>query len=102
LVQKDTIVEYFDNVFPISYRGKGQAKKERSNSANQALDLLNKQPGAMYAEGSWWQAFNAVTYMTDHTMGRDANSRVKNAWFGYNQKLKTKALQTAVAYAEAA
>ena len=56
----------------------------------------------MYAEGSWWQAFNTVTFMTDHTMGRDANSRVKNAWFGYNQKLKTKALETAVQYAEAA
>ena len=99
---KESITDYFDNVFPISYRGKGEAKKERSNSANQALDLLNKQPGAMYAEGSWWQAFNTVTFMTDHTMGRDANSRVKNAWFGYNQKLKTKALETAVQYAEAA
>jgi len=99
---KESITDYFDNVFPISYRGKGEAKKELSNNANRALQILNTQPGATYAEGSFWQAFNAVTYLTDHEMGRDVNSRIKQSWFGYNQRLKAKALQTAVEYAEAA
>jgi len=99
---KESITSYFDNVFPISFRGKGEAKKELSNNANRALQVLNTQPGATHAEGSFWQAFNAVTYLTDHELGRDANSRIKQSWFGYNQRLKTKALETAVQYAEAA
>lgn len=99
---KETVTEYFNNVFPIKKRTPGEAKKDMSKNASRSLEILNTQPGAQYAEGSFWQAFNAVTYLTDHELGRDSNTRMKNAWFGYNQKLKTKALETAVKYAEAA
>jgi|TARA_R110000822_G_scaffold175029_1_gene314632 phage/plasmid-like protein (TIGR03299 family) len=98
----DNVTEYFDNVFPVNFRGIGDAKKARSNSSKRASELLTTQPGAEFAAGSWWSAFNAVTYMTDHEMGRDANTRIKNAWFGPTQKVKTKALEVAVKYAEAA
>ena len=95
----EDIVEYFCRIFPV-----GSAKKENevSRNAQIALDILHTQPGAEYAEGTWWQPFNAVTYMTDHLVGRSADTRLTSAWYGANKNLKTKALETAIEMAEAA
>jgi len=46
--------------------------------------------------------FNAVTYMTDHELGRSADTRLTSAWFGGNAKRKVSALKLAVDMAEAA
>jgi hypothetical protein len=67
-----------------------------------AVDVLMNQPGTEFAPGSWWQAFNAVTYMTDHVMGRNADNRLTSSWYGGNRNLKSKALETAIEMAEAA
>jgi hypothetical protein len=40
--------------------------------------------------------------MTDHVIGRSADTRLTSAWYGYNKNLKTKALELAVEMAEAA
>jgi phage/plasmid-like protein (TIGR03299 family) len=95
----ENIVEYFTRIFPVTG---ANAKKERSRSTELAMQVLHSQPGAEYAEGSWWQAFNAVTYMTDHLLGRNDDSRLSSAWYGYNKGLKSKALNLAVEMAEAA
>ena len=92
-----TLEEFIDSLFPNT--GKSD---ERSKNAHRTLDLVHEQPGAHFAEGSWWQAFNAVTRMTDHEMGRSADSRLTSAWFGQNRTRKAKALSSAVEYAEAA
>lgn len=99
-----TLKDYFNRVFPvIAYdKEKGPQRKEVSKSAERALAVIDNQPGAQYAEGSWWQAFNAVTYLTDHRIGRSADNRLTSAWFGANKNLKLKALETAVEFAEAA
>lgn len=96
--------EYFNRIFPVlAYnKEKGPQRKDLSKSATRALDIISTQPGAQYAEGSWWQAFNAVTYLTDHEIGRTADSRLQSAWFGANKNLKIKALETAVEFAELA
>jgi phage/plasmid-like protein (TIGR03299 family) len=94
----ENIVEYFTRVFPVTSNG---GKKEVSKNAALAMDVLDTQPGARYAEGTWWQAFNAVTYVTDHLVGRSADTRLASAWYGSNRGLKTRALETAVEYAEA-
>ena len=96
--------EYFNRVFPVlAYnKEKGPQRKQLSKSATRALDIIHTQPGAQFAEGSWWQAFNAVTFLTDHEIGRSADSRLQSAWFGANKNLKLKALETAVEFAEAA
>ena len=73
-----------------------------SRHAEEALAVVHTQPGANFAEGSWWQAFNAVTYMTDHTLGRSRDSRLTSAWYGMNRVKKEKALDLAVQYAEMA
>jgi phage/plasmid-like protein (TIGR03299 family) len=97
----ENIVDYFKRVFPV-VTTKPEAKKELSLNARTALETIHTQPGAELGEGTWWQAFNAVTFMTDHVMGRTADNRLHNAWYGVNKNLKTKALQTAVEMADAA
>ena len=98
--KEENIVEYFTRIFPVS-GSNDTKKKEVSKSAQLALDILHTQPGAEYAEGTWWQPFNAVTYLTDHLAGRSADSRLTSAWYGYNKGVKTKALELAIEMAEA-
>ena len=98
----ESVVEYFERIFPLTTTSKEKEEGKRSKNADIALSILHTQPGAEYAEGSWWQPFNAVTYMTDHVMGRSNDTRLTSAWYGYNKGLKTKALELAVEMAEAA
>ena len=95
----EAVIEYFNNVFPI---GGKNPTRERSRNSQIATEILHTQPGAEFAEGTWWQPFNAVTFMTDHIVGRSQSARLDSAWFGGNAKLKQRALETAVKYAEAA
>ena len=93
-------------MFPHTYagsKGKNVVKfEDLTKNAKAAHSVLHTQPGASKGEGTFWQAFNSVTYMTDHLMGRSAESRLNSAWFGQNQARKVKALQKAVEFAEAA
>lgn len=101
---QDLLKKYFNEVFPVLVynKEKGPQRKELSKSATRALDIIETQPGAEFAQGSWWQAFNAVTYLTDHEIGKTADTRLQSAWFGANKNLKIKALETAIEFAEAA
>lgn len=88
--------EYFRKVFP-----KTTGDREiSSRNALLAQDVINNQPGAEFGKGSWWQAFNAVTYMTDHLYGRGIDSRLTSAWYGENSRKKTKALKLALDFAD--
>jgi phage/plasmid-like protein (TIGR03299 family) len=98
--KNEDIVEYFKRVFPIL--GTNTKKKELSRNATAALSALHSQPGWNFAEGSWWQPFNAVTYMVDHKLGRSADTRLSSSWYGINKSLKDEALSTALEYANAA
>lgn len=93
----ESVIDYFKRVFPVA-----GTKKDISKNAQIALDVLDQQPGAEYAEGTWWQAYNSVTFMTDHIIGRNADNRLQSAWYGYNKGLKVKALELATEFAEAA
>jgi phage/plasmid-like protein (TIGR03299 family) len=73
-----------------------------SKNAKRALEVMPTQPGADMGRGSFWQAYNAVTYLTDHELGRSADSRLASAWYGLNKVKKVKALETAIEFAEAA
>jgi len=97
----ESVVDYFKRVFPV-LTTKAESEKVLSKSAERALEVIETQPGAEFGRGTWWQAFNAVTYMTDHEIGRSVDSRLTSAWYGANKNLKTKALETAVEMADAA
>lgn len=103
---KETIVEYFNRVFP-SLSKDEQLKSDLrkapiSRQAEEAVAVLHTQPGARFAEGSWWQAFNTITYMADHKLGRSTDTRLTSSWYGQNRIKKEKALELAVEYAQAA
>ena len=100
----DSLVRYYNEVFPHTYSKDKQVKvrDDLTKTAKEAMDVLYTQPGASFGEGTWWQALNSVTYLTDHKMGRSADSRLTSAWFGQNQARKVKAVNLAVELAEAA
>jgi phage/plasmid-like protein (TIGR03299 family) len=101
---KESVVKYFADVFP----GKGlknsdhEALKQLSLPGRMAYQALEEQPGAKFAEGSFWQAFNAVTFTIDHLRGNSDNTRMESAWYGAGAKTKNKALELAVDMAEKA
>ena len=102
----DSLIEFSNSVFPRTadkrVQGKALSVETLSRNAKLAYDALEQQPGSKYAEGSWWQAFNSVTYITDHVQGRNADNRLYSSWYGPNQSRKANALKSAVEYAEAA
>ena len=93
---KDDVIEYFKTVFPLAIKDPAEAKKEMSNNAKRAIEVLDAQPGAEFAEGTWWQAFNATTYMADHMLSKDADTRLFNSWLGGVRDLKMKAMDLAL------
>jgi hypothetical protein len=98
----DNLIEYFTGLFPKHNTEKVWGVKDMSRNAVRAVEVLHTQPGAELGEGTWWQAYNAVTYLTDHELGRNADSRLTSSWYGTNRNLKVRALESAVAMAEAA
>ena len=102
----DSYVEYLNTVFPRTADKRVQNQSlsvdTLSRNARLAFDVVEQQPGAQFAEGSWWQAFNSVTYVTDHVQGRNSDNRLYSSWFGGNQLRKKDALKTALEFAEVA
>tara|TARA_R110000787_G_scaffold65256_3_gene146883 strand:- start:3727 stop:4671 length:945 start_codon:yes stop_codon:yes gene_type:complete len=97
---KDSIVDYYNQVFPIA--GANKRSKDMSRNAEAALETVNTQPGAKLSEGSWWSAFNSVTYLIDHELGVSQDTRLQSAWFGKGRQKKVSALEKAKQFAEAA
>lgn len=98
------VIQYMNSVFPHS-NTKGKEVKDYSDlstSAKQAVDILETQPGANFAKGTWWNAVNSVTYMTDHVLGRNSETRLVSSWYGNNSSRKVKAVNLAIEMAEAA
>ena len=94
----ETLREYFGALMGESKKKEGKL----SRTGERAMEVITSQPGANFAEGSWWQALNAVTYMTDHKLGRTVDTRLQSAWYGANRKLKLEAVELALEMAEKA
>ena len=105
-VTAESLIQYYNDVFPTTSRKEEKTPvavyDDLSKAAKMCYDALEVQPGAQFAAGTWWQAFNSVTYYTDHLQGRNSENRLHNQWFGYNQAKKVTAAEKAVAYATAA
>ena len=102
----DALIQYYNEVFPRTYKGKEEIDvktfDDLTSNGQKAFEFLETQPGAEFGAGTWWQALNSVTYLTDHKMGRSTDSRLASAWFGSNQNRKEKAVNKAVEFAMAA
>ena len=97
----ETLLQYYNEVFSHREKRPVSEVKDLSRTAQQAFELLETQPGAEFGAGTWWQAFNSVTYLTDHKLGRSDDARMESAWFGVNQSRKLKAANKAVEFATA-
>lgn len=102
----EDLIQYYNEVLPSTSRKEAEplavtAYDDLSRGAKMCYDALETQPGAEYGAGTWWQAFNSVTYFTDHHQGRNAENRLHSQWFGGNQLKKVKAAEKAVQYAMA-
>jgi phage/plasmid-like protein (TIGR03299 family) len=73
-------------------------------TAAKLVEIVDTQPGAdmKTSKGTWWGAFNAVTYYYDHVAGVDRDKALTSAWFGAAANRKRTALDLAIEYAEAA
>lgn len=102
----ESLVAYYNEVFPRTYQGKKEVTvkdfSDLTTNGQSAYSFLETQPGAEFGEGTWWQALNSVTYLTDHKMGRSTDTRLASAWFGSNQSRKERAVNKAVEFAMAA
>lgn len=94
---KESLFEYYNEVLGT------KTSFERgilSRPAELAYEVLETQPGHEIAAGSFWQAFNSITYMTDHLQGRSAINRMENIWFGASRAKKLLALDKAIEFAQ--
>ena len=73
-------------------KGKGRKMVDKFQAA------LTHAPGQELstAKGTVWGALNAVTYVVDHQMGLTRDIGLKNAWLGYTDAMKTRALNLAI------
>lgn len=93
----ESLKEYFEKIFPVN------SKEDKiSRNAKMALEVVHTQPGANFAEGTFWQAYNAVTYMLDHKVGRNQDTRLHSSWFGQGLNKKDQAMIVALNMAKAA
>jgi len=107
----EDLFNYFNQVFPKSGKAamsleeimenwRGGDKDGISRNAKKALELVHTQPGSELGEGTWWQAFNTVTFMTNHVMGHNNGTRMHSTWYGQNKSKAVNALGTAIDFAE--
>jgi phage/plasmid-like protein (TIGR03299 family) len=87
----EDVVEYFKRVFPVA-----SDKREISRNAERAIELVETSPGHQASPGSWWNVFNAATYITNHDFGRSEDNRMSSLWMGGNQERNEKALNFAL------
>lgn len=74
--------------------------KAGSRRVTKALEVLETQPGAeLSTRGTAYHALNTVTYLTNHVLGNDSQTRGASTWFGQNAALNQKALDTALEFA---
>jgi len=96
-VSEDDLMEYFSKVFPLT-SAKNLRGKELSRNAEQALvmNVSSDQPGIEFAPGTWWNAFNTVTFMYDHQLAREDDTRMFNSWLGTGRSKKIDAYNLAL------
>ena len=80
-------------------------RDELKRTALQVVEAIETGPGAKLtsSKGTWWGAFNGVTYSMDHQRrSQDEGNALHSAWFGSAANVKRKALEKAIEYAQAA
>jgi phage/plasmid-like protein (TIGR03299 family) len=92
--------EFLEKIFPpkVHIDDKGNESVQHPRAREYAIDALDSQRGVEMGRGTWWQGFNAITYMLDHNRNRISNdaNRLQNSWFGDGARIRQRALTTAL------
>jgi phage/plasmid-like protein (TIGR03299 family) len=100
---EQSVLEYLKKLFPHSNtQTQANDNDKMSRPARLSYDSLHTQPGAKMGEGTWWQAFNSVTFNTDHVLGHSNKTRMNSVWYGPMRNKKIEALELATEFAKAA
>lgn len=103
-----SLLKFYGTVFPSNESTRKIKAGERldlddmTRNGEECMELLDTQPGAEFARGTYWQAFNSVTYFLDHVAGRSVDTRLQSAWYGANQQKKLAAIDAALELAKTA
>lgn len=110
---QDELFTYFNRVFPKTTSKSNMSFEELmkslkmgdadvSRNAKTAMEVIDTQPGSEYGAGTFWSAYNTVTYMTNHLLGQNPDTRMQSVWYGTNKDRNINALAVALEMAEAA
>lgn len=100
----DQVDEYFCEVLKFDPKKAAKTKKDEIK-VPRILPMfqaaLLQAPGQQVpsALGTWWGAYNAVSYVVDHEIGRDRGTALRNAWIGRKAALKREAFKAALSMA---
>ena len=65
MVTVDQMIEYFTKLYPVNTSEDRKQRSDMSRNAKTLLEVVETQPGADFAPGTWWNAFNSVTFASD-------------------------------------
>ena len=71
-------------------------REQKKRQLARLFEVFETQPGAEYGRGSYWQAYNAVTYWIDHDRGRSDDARMNASWFGTGRAIRDRAFEVAL------
>lgn len=97
-ITEEELVKYVTSIYPVQIADDRQGYreiKEMSSSAMTILENFGDQPGIEYAPGTWWAAFNAITYYASHQYGSSRDSGLHALWYGKQREKVIEALNYA-------
>lgn len=101
-VTKTEALDYLRRVFHLDEESLAARRREDAKPRTSPILLklegaLENSPGAKLAtaDGTLWGAFNAVTYLCDHQLGLDVDTRLRESWLGGRENTKRRALRLA-------
>ncbi len=90
------IREFLKEIFPSTDKG-GMLSRQ----GQQALNAIDEMPGSDRLSNTWLSALAAVSYVHDHVVGYQANTRMASSWHGDGGKRKAAALKVIMKHATA-
>lgn len=93
-VSQFQLKNYFSLLIPDNEKAESHARTENKRAE---LSKLFDHPTNRLPEtaGTWWAAYNSVTYYLNHQRSKDQNQNMKNLWFG-DDSLAKLALENAI------
>lgn len=94
---EESVEEYVKQLFPVTSHPSTttDTKKEISTPARIILNNLETQPGFDLAPGTWWAAFNVITFCANHVFGRSRDRALMSLWRGAMREKIVRALDLA-------